>query len=147
MNSRQTEQEDVVTSFFTSLDRVARDIRHIELPRGFTPERFRTLATIHTQGPISVTGLAKLEDVRPATISRMISSLESEGLIRRQEAKGDKRSVLISTTSRGRQMYERTNQRYLRQISKAITELDPDQVELIGDLSSLLENLSAALRR
>ena len=44
-------------------------------------------------------------------------------------------------------MYERTNQRYLRQIKKAITELDPDQVELISDLASILQNLSVALRR
>ena len=136
-----------MTDFYTRLEKVSRDIRHIELPKGFTPERFRTLATIRTHEPVSVTVLADMEDVRPATISRMISSLESEGLIKKRVVKEDKRCVLISTTAKGRRTYERTNDKYLKHIGKAITELEPDQVELIGELASLLENLSAALRR
>jgi len=117
----------------------------MELPHGFTPERLRTLATIHTNGPISVTALAQLEKVRPATISRMISSLEEEGFVKRREDAHDKRSVLISTTPKGRQMYLRANQRYLKQLNEALESLDPQQRKLMRELASLLDQLNTAL--
>jgi DNA-binding MarR family transcriptional regulator len=147
MKAKLRDQEEVVTSLCSSLNKVSRHLRHLELPKGFTPERFRTLATIQMHGPISVTGLAEREELRPATVSRMVSSLESDGLIKRREAKDDKRSVLISTTPKGRQMYVRANQRYLQYLSEAITSLEPEQIELMGDLASLLEKLSGALER
>jgi DNA-binding MarR family transcriptional regulator len=147
MKAKLRDQEEVVTSLCASLNKVSRHLRHLELPKGFTPERFRTLATIQMHGPISVTGLAEREELRPATVSRMVSSLESDGLIKRREAKDDKRSVLISTTPKGRQMYVRANQRYLQYLSEAITSLEPEQIELMGDLASLLEKLSGALER
>jgi DNA-binding MarR family transcriptional regulator len=145
MKAKLRDQDEVVTSLYSSLNKFSRHLRHIELPKGFTPERFRTLATIHMHGPISVTGLADKEELRPATVSRMVSSLESEGLIKRRDAKDDKRSVLISTTPKGRQMYMRANQRYLEYLGEAITSLDPDQVKLMSDLAVMLEKLSGAL--
>ena len=147
MKSKSQTQASVVTSLYSSLNRVARQLRQVELPKGFTPERFRTLATIHNHEPVSVTALADIEELRPATVSRMIAALEADGLIRRREVKEDKRSVLISTTAKGRQMYLRANAKYLDQLREAIMALDPDQVELVSDLASLLEKLSANLER
>jgi DNA-binding MarR family transcriptional regulator len=142
-----SDQEDIAASLYLSLNKLSHGLRHISLPRGFTPERLRTLATINSHGPISVTGLAAMERVRPATVSRMIASLEGEGLIRRREVKHDKRSVLISTTPKGRQMYLRANQEYLKRIRDAIGGLDPEEVELIRSLAALLEQLSVAIDR
>lgn len=147
MKSKLQTQTSVVTSLYSSLNRVARQLRNVELPKGFTPERFRTLATIHNHGPMSVTALADVEELRPATVSRMIAALEADGLIRRREVKEDKRSVLISTTAKGRQMYLRASQKYLDQLREAIMALDKDQVDLVGDLASLLEKLSVNLER
>ena len=147
MKSSAGEKDDIATALYSGLARVSRQLRHMELPHGFTPERLRTLATIHTNGPISVTALAQLEKVRPATISRMISSLEEGGFVKRREDAHDKRSVLISTTSKGRQMYLRANQRYLKQLNEALQSLDPQQRKLMRDLASLLDQLNAALDR
>lgn len=77
----------------------------------------------------------------------MIASLESAGFIRRRDASDDKRSVLLSTTAKGRRMYERSSERYLSYLNEAIMALDPDQVELIGELVSLLDRLSVALEK
>ena len=146
-NNLETAQEEVAASLYLSINKLTNRLRHITLPRGFTPERLRTLGTIHAHGPISVTGLAAKERVRPATVSRMIASLEGEGLIRRRDVKHDKRSVLISTTSKGRQMYLRANQEYLKRIRAAIGGLGPEEVELVRSLAALLEQLSTALDR
>jgi DNA-binding MarR family transcriptional regulator len=98
-------------------------------------------------GPISVTRVAALERLKPATVSRMIASLEDAGLIRRREAAEDRRSVLLSTTAKGRRTYERGSGRYLSHLSEAIAALEPDQVKLIGEVATLLDRLSAALEK
>jgi DNA-binding MarR family transcriptional regulator len=145
--TQELDQEETANRLFQSLNKVSHRLRSVGLPRGFTPERLRTLATIHAHGPISVTGLAAMERVRPATVSRMIASLEGEGLIKRSDVKHDKRSVLISTTAKGRQMYLRENREYLKRIGEAIRGLDSEQVGLVRNLAALLEQLSAALDR
>ena len=147
MNSSTDQQEDVAANLYAGLARVSRQLRHMDLPNGFTPERLRTLATIHTNGPISVTALAELEKVRPATISRMISSLEDDGFVKRREDAKDKRSVLVSTTPKGRKMYVRANQRYLKLLNEALETLEPEQLELMRDLATLLDKLNVALER
>jgi DNA-binding MarR family transcriptional regulator len=147
MKEKIREQEELAAVLYSNLHKVSQNLRHIELPHGFTPERMRTLRTIQSNGPISVTGLAEMEQVRPATVSRMIASLESDGLIKRKEARDDKRSVLVSTTPRGRQICIRANQRYLAYLQRAIDQLEPDQVQLMHDLAILLEKLSSAMQR
>lgn len=147
MKQKLRQNDDIIANLYSNLNKISRNLRQVELPKGFTPERFRTLATIYNYGPISVTGLAEMEALRPATVSRMISSLESDGLIKRRQVKDDKRSVQISTTPKGRQMYLRSNQRYLKHLSQAITELEPEQIRLMGEVAALLEKLSGALKQ
>jgi len=145
MKTSADEQETIAAELYAGLARVSRQLRHMELPQGFTPERLRTLATIHTNGPISVTALAAMEKVRPATVSRMISSLEDDGFVKRREDKTDRRGVLVSTTPKGRQMYIRANRRYLEQLNEALATLEPEQLELMRTLAALLEKLNTAL--
>jgi DNA-binding MarR family transcriptional regulator len=57
----------------------------------------------------------------------------------------DRRSVLLSTTAKGRRVYERSSERYLSHLREAIMDLEPDQAKLIGEVVSLLDRLSAAL--
>jgi DNA-binding MarR family transcriptional regulator len=147
MKSSVDEKDDIAATLYSGLAKVSRQLRHMELPHGFTPERLRTLATIQTNGPISVTALAEMEKVRPATISRMISSLEDDGFVKRREDARDKRSVLISTTPKGRQMYLRANRQYLKQLNEALASLDPQQQKLVRELANLLDHLNTALDR
>ena len=147
MRAQPSDQEEIAASLYRSISKLSHRLRTVSLPGGFTPERLRTLSTIHSHGPISVTGLAAMERVRPATVSRMISSLEEEGLIKRRDVKHDKRSVLISTTPKGRQMYLRANQEYLKRIRAAMDSLDSGDTERIRSLATLLEKLGTALDR
>ena len=139
------DQDDVASVLHASLSKVSRQLQHLDLPQGVTPERLRTLATIYAHGPLSVTALATMQKVRPATISRMITSLEDDGFVKRREDKTDKRGVLVSATAKGRQMYLRANRRYLKQLNEALTRLDPEQLEMMRTLAELLEKLNSAL--
>ena len=147
MKATADNSDDIAASLYSGLAKVSRQLRHMDLPHGFTPERLRTLATIHASGPLSVSALAALEKVRPATVSRMVSSLVDDGYVKRREDSADKRSVLVSTTAKGRQMYQRANRQYLKQLNETLATLQPEQLELMRELAVLLEKLNSALDR
>jgi DNA-binding MarR family transcriptional regulator len=145
--STQGYSREIASILHAGLAKLTRRMRSITLPPGMTPERLSTLAAIDAHGPVSVTALADAERVRPATMSRMISSLVDDGLVRRQEDKDDRRGVLVVTTAKGKRSYERARQQYLSQLGKALTQLEPQQLEALRSLAAALENLDRALER
>ena len=143
----EEQPREIAVLLHQGLSKLSRQMRNISLPAGITPERLSTLAAIEAHGPISVTALAEMERVRPATMSRMISALVDDGLVRRQGDKTDKRGVLISSTAKGRRAYQRANQLYLKQLGAALTNLESDQLNAMHALASALEKLTSALDR
>jgi DNA-binding MarR family transcriptional regulator len=119
--------------------RLTRELRNLELPPGITPERLSTLSTIERRGPISVTTLADLEMVRPATMSRMVSGLVDEGLVKRGDDKADGRGVLVTTTTKGRRVYQRAQEQRLRDFAQALEHLSHEQFVAIRALTPQLE--------
>lgn len=125
--------------------RLSRQLRHMELPAGMTPERLSALAAIEKHGPISVTALADREMVRPATMSRMVSALVDDGLAKRLEDKTDGRGVLVASTPKGKRAFQRAHQQRLQQLSEALSALPPDQLSAMRGLASALERLTSVL--
>ena len=125
--------------------RLSRQLRHMELPAGMTPERLSTLSVIDKNGPISVTALADREMVRPATMSRMVSALVDDGLVRRREDKADGRGVLVTVTPKGRRIYRRAHQQRLEQLAEALNGLSPEQLAAMKNLAGVLERLTLLL--
>jgi len=125
--------------------RLSRQLRHMELPAGMTPERLSALSAIEKHGPISVTALADREMVRPATMSRMVSALVDEGLAKRLEDKTDGRGVLVASTPKGKRAFQRAHQQRLQQLSVALSALPPEQLSAMRGLASALERLTSVL--
>lgn len=141
----QTNTPLLAESLNNRVARLSRQLRSTDLPKGMTQERMSTLATIALAGPITVTALAELERVRPASMSRMISSLVADGFVRRDNNKDDGRAVLVSLTPRGRREFEKARQFRLERLASALNNLPPEQLELLEDLAVALETLSEVL--
>jgi DNA-binding MarR family transcriptional regulator len=122
--------------------RLSRRLRTLELPHGMTPERLSALSVIEKRGPISVTALADTEMVRPATMSRMITALVDEGLVKRTDDKNDGRGVLISVTPKGRRAYQRAQEQRLSRFAEILESLTDEQLTAMRHLSEALERLT-----
>jgi DNA-binding MarR family transcriptional regulator len=136
---------EIAALLHDQFSRLTRQLRNLELPQGMTPERLSALAVIEKRGPISVTALADKEMVRPATMSRMVSALVDEGLVKRSEDKNDGRGVLVSTTPKGRRAYQRAQQQRLHHFAEALESLSPDQLAAMRSLAAALERLTFLL--
>jgi DNA-binding MarR family transcriptional regulator len=145
--SIQDAKTEIAASLHEHFARLARQLRNIDLPHGMTPERLSALGVIDKRGPISVTALADNELVRPATMSRMVSALVADGLVKRAGDKSDGRGVLVSTTPKGRRAYERAQDVRLQRFAAALDSLTPEQLGAMRTLTSALERLTQLLER
>jgi len=127
--------------------RLSRQLRTLELPHGMTPERLSALSVIDKRGPISVTALAEKEMVRPATMSRMVTALVDEGLVKRADDKTDGRGVLVSTTAKGRRTFQRAQEQRLAHFAEVLDSLSNEQLTAIRNLTGALERLTGLLDR
>ena len=127
--------------------RLTRRLRTLELPNGMTPERLSALSVVEKRGPISVTALADTEMVRPATMSRMITALVEDGLVKRSGDKNDGRGVLVSVTPKGRRTFQRAQEHRLTHFAEAVESLSDEQLAAMRDLASALERLTVLLNK
>jgi DNA-binding MarR family transcriptional regulator len=65
------------------------------------------LSTLHRVGPMPAARLAKAERLQPQSLSRLISQLEREGLIKRHPGEKDRRTLILEITAAGRQALSR----------------------------------------
>lgn len=81
---------------------VANTYNQIASGFGITQALGYTLINIHEDGT-AVTQIANLLGVKSTSLSRMLNNMESLGLIYREAAQGDKRSVKIFLTDFGKE--------------------------------------------
>lgn len=66
------------------------------------------LATLNRLGPIPATRLAAEERLQPQSLTRLIDTLEGDGLIERQRSPVDRRALVIGVTEKGRAVWAKT---------------------------------------
>ncbi len=91
-----------------------------------TIAQYRALVVLASRGPQRMVDLARALDVTPSTAGRMCDRLLRKGLIRRQRARADRREVLVSITSAGRQVVDQATERR-RMLLAQILQRVPDQ--------------------
>ena len=127
-----------------AFSRLSRHLHAADLPYDLTPEKLSTLATVSAREPISVSALAKAEIVSLPTMSNMVTKLVAEGLVERAEDQNDARGVLVSTTAKGKVIYQRAAQQSLSNLKSTLSNLKFEQLATIRKLLSTLEGPEAS---
>jgi DNA-binding MarR family transcriptional regulator len=99
------------------------------------------LSVVVHLGPLSLTELAEAEQVRPPSMSRLISGLEGRGLVDRDRSAEDRRVVRISATVAGLGLLEEGRQRRLHALRAALDELGPVDRRALDRAVGVLERL------
>lgn len=74
---------------------------------GLTYPQYLVLLVLWEHGETSVKELARALRLDYGTVSPLLKRLEGAGLVRRERATGDERSVLVACTGRGEELRER----------------------------------------
>ena len=81
-----------------------RGVRKEDERTGVGPARLSALSVLVFAGPMRLTELARIEQVKPPTMTKVIAGLEAAGLVRRRADTEDARAVRLEATAGGTQV-------------------------------------------
>ncbi len=110
---------------------------------GISPARLSALSVIVFGGPVSLNDLARAEQVRPPTASRIVDALEDEDLARRRVNEQDRRAVLIEATEKGAAMLKQGRKRRVKFLASHLSQLS--RVEL-GEIERAVQAIRKAMK-
>jgi DNA-binding MarR family transcriptional regulator len=103
-----------------------------ELAADLSAAQYRTLVVLASRGPQRQVDLAHHLGVEPSSLGRMCERLLRKGFIRRRRTRTDRRSVLVSLSTEGRQVVDEATAARRTVIRAALAELPPDQQRAAG---------------
>ena len=106
---------------------------------GLSPARASALSVLVFGGPRSLTELADAERVTAATMSRLVTGLEREGLVRRYPDVNDARAIRIESTAKARRILERGRASRLDLLEQLLSEATADEVEAVRVAAEAVE--------
>ena len=122
---------------------IARSARRMRQEAGtdLSPSLTSALATIERHGPLTPSELAELERVQRPSATRIVSRLETEGLVARAADPADGRSSLVSASARGRALLRRLRTRKNAYLARRLRDLSDGDVETLREAADVLERL------
>jgi DNA-binding MarR family transcriptional regulator len=123
-----------------AVTRTARRLRQ-EADAGLSPSLTAALATIERHGPLTPSRLAEMERIQRPTVTRLLATLESDGLIERLTDPDDRRVSHVSVTKEGRALVKKLRSRKNAYLAKRLRHLDADELETLERATAILERI------
>ena len=120
--------------------RTARRLRQ-EAGGGLSPTLTAALATIDRHGPLTPSELAARERIQRPTATRLVATLEAQGLIARTADPVDGRSFLISLTPEGKALLHEVRTRKDAFLAQRLRKLSVEDRATLARAAELLEDL------
>ena len=128
--------EQVADQLHAAAIRLLRFMRKEDAASGIPGAQLSVLSVLAYGGPQTLGALAAAEQVKPPTMSQLVSALEQLELVSRKPI--DRRSSEISLTRKGRQLLEAGRKRRLARLMKALDRLPPEQIDKLAQAAGLI---------
>ena len=116
-----------------------RRVRVEDEAMGITPARASALSVLVFGGARSLTELAAAEQVTPATMSRLVSALEREKLVRRYPDVDDARSIRLEATAKAERILKRGQARRLDLLERLLADASEAEVMALRTAAEVVE--------
>ena len=123
-----------------------RRLRREDDASGLPAPQLSALSVIVFGGPLTLGELARAEQVRPPTISKLIVILEAKGLVDRVVDTDDRRIVRVKATARGTKLLHDGRQRRVAALVASLTALSVHDRALLARSLPVLEKISGTTR-
>jgi len=138
---------DLADKLHSAAIHLLRGVRREDAAAGLGPAQLSALSVVVFGGPLTLGRLAEAEQVRSPTMTRIVTSLETAGLVTRERHPDDARSTLVTATAAGRELLMEGRRRRVSVLEERIAELAPSERAAIAQAISALEAVSGAPAR
>jgi DNA-binding MarR family transcriptional regulator len=142
---KNAQAEKVADALHSAAIHLLRRVRKEDERTGLPPGRLSALSVLVFGGPMRLTQLARIEGVRPPTMTRIVAGLALDGLVRRSPEAADRRAVRLEATPAGTSLMHLGRKRRVARLAGALRQLPPDDVETLQRAAALIEQVSARM--
>jgi DNA-binding MarR family transcriptional regulator len=135
-------EDELASRLRVAVTRLNRKLRQQALA-GLSPAQASALGTVNRLANPTLGELAEAEQVQPPTVTRLVSCLESAGLVTRETDVADRRVVRVKITAEGRRNLQRIRALKNAFLTRRLAALGPAEKAQAEALTSLLEHLVA----
>ena len=122
-----------------------RTVRGRDQSTGIGPAQLSALSVLVFGGPRSLKELAEAEQVRPPTMSRIVTGLVRAGLVRRNET-DDKRRLRLEATAKGTRILQQGRRRRVELLAQSLQTLTESELHEAAALAQFMQKLIGRLQ-
>lgn len=137
-----TRTAELAAALRVSVMRLSRRLRYERAHQELTLTQLATLGTLDRHGPLTPRELAEHEKVQPPSMTRVLAGLEQQGLITRTPHPRDGRQHLVTLTDQAKAMLREDRRRREAWLAKRLTELTPQEREVLREAAPILDKLT-----
>lgn len=138
---------DLADKLHSAAIHLLRQLRKEDDASGLSAPRLSALSVVVFGGPLTLGELARAEQVKPPTMTRMVAGLEKDGLVKRKDDPSDGRLTHIEATAKGRKILLAGRARRVETLASAVKRLDHTELAELRRGVQLLNDVVASMRR
>lgn len=148
MTSRKPEvrARALADQLHSSAIHLLRQLRKEDDLSGLSAPRLSALSVVVFGGPLTLGQLAAAEQVKPPTMTRIVTGLEKDGLVQRIGDPRDKRLTRIRATAKGQKVLRAGRARRVEKLSAAVSRLRGRELAELTRGVQLLEEIIGSMR-
>jgi DNA-binding MarR family transcriptional regulator len=136
---------DVADHVHSAAIRILRGLRRQDDKWGLSAPRLSALSVVVFGGPITLGDLARAEQVRPPTMTRLVQALEAARLVTRAPDSGDARVIWIKATPKGRKLLFKGRAARVSALSNRLAAFTSEEVAELDAAAALLLRVASGL--
>lgn len=138
----RTSAAELASLLRPALLRLTRLVRNQRVDVSVTLTQLSAMGTLSKSGPMSAGELAACERVQPPSMSKVLSTLEERGLVRRAVHPDDRRQVILAITDKGEALLESERRTRDAWLTRRLAALTGEQRDLLRRVVPLLDKLA-----
>ena len=123
-----------------------RQLRKEDDASGLSAPRLSALSVVVFGGPLTLGELARAEQVKPPTMTRIVTGLEKDGLVRRKGDARDGRLTHVEATPKGHKVLTAGRTRRVEKLASAVGRLDRKELAELRRGVQLVRDVVASMR-
>jgi DNA-binding MarR family transcriptional regulator len=126
----------------TTVMRLARRLRNQRADTSLSLGQLAALGSLDRHGPLTPGELAAHERIQPPSMTRIVTALETAGLVTRTDHPTDRRQVLVAASDSGRAMLRDDRRRRDAWLAQRMRDLPADDLEVLRRAAAVLHRLA-----
>ena len=144
MRSRPAKRAELADQLHSAAIHLLRQLRKEDDASGLSAPRLSALSVVVFGGPVTLGQLARAEQVRPPTMTKIVTGLEKDRLVERKPDPNDRRLTRIVATAKGQRILIEGRARRVKSLTDAVEQLNESELAHLDRGIQVFRKLIAA---